>query len=98
MMDNGYENGNLTLVRIVRYQIVLAGLLDAGWQDWIDPNTTVVLDDQGSGKTTITGMFDQAALHGALRRFYSIGFPIVSVGVVGESKQRGVSKNPEVKS
>ena len=29
--------------------------------------------------TTLTGIVDQAALHGLLRRLYSLGLPLISV-------------------
>jgi hypothetical protein len=42
---------------------------------------TVVVESEGNDPpvTTLTGIFDQAALHGLLRRLYSLGLPLISV-------------------
>lgn len=32
--------------------------------------------------STITGVFDQAALQGLLRRLYSLGFPLICVNSI----------------
>jgi hypothetical protein len=39
----------------------------------------VECDDDDTPVTTLTGAGDQAALHGLLRRFYSLGLPMISV-------------------
>jgi hypothetical protein len=39
--------------------------------------------------TTITGTVDQAALHGLLRRLYSLGLPLISVSWVQSGSQYG---------
>ncbi len=41
-----------------------------------------VIGKTESNRTVITGVFDQAALHGLLRRIYALGFPLVSVNQV----------------
>lgn len=44
---------------------------------------TVENGDDGPPVTTLTGVVaDQAALHGLLRRLYSLGLPLISVNVV----------------
>ena len=39
-------------------------------------------DDDGRPVTTLTGTLDQAALHGLLRRLYSLGIPLISVNCI----------------
>ena len=43
----------------------------------------VKYDDDGTPVTTLTGSVDQAALHGLLRRLYSLGLPLISVNCLG---------------
>ena len=70
----------LTLDRPATYQIKVPGLLDESWADW-DGKITITIDSDVDGLpvTTLTGSFDQAALHGLLRRLYSLGLPLISV-------------------
>ena len=54
--------------------------MDASWLNWrqeiaVEPE----FDGAGSPLTTITGLFDQAALISLLRRLYSLGAPLISV-------------------
>jgi hypothetical protein len=60
-----------------RYEVRLAGHLDAHWTAWFDGLTV----NRGSdGTTVISGLIsDQAALHGLLQRVRDLGLPIVSV-------------------
>ena len=47
---------------------------------------TVAVESEGEDPpvTTLTGAVDQAALHGVLRRLYSLGLPLISVkGIAG---------------
>jgi hypothetical protein len=44
---------------------------------------TVKSASEGQPVTTLTGTIDQAALHGLLRRLYSLGVPFISVICVG---------------
>jgi len=70
----------LTLDRPVRYQIKVPGKLDPGWADLVEGMALEVqtgVEDQPF--TTLTGTFDQAALHGVLRWLYTLGLPLVSV-------------------
>ena len=70
----------LTLDRPVTYQIKVPGHLDASWSDWAGAmRITVGSDDDGRPVTILTGTIDQAALHGLLRRLYSLGLPLISV-------------------
>ena len=60
-----------------RYEIRLAGHLDARWAAWFDGLT---VGQQGDGTTLISGpIVDQAALHGLLQRVRDLGLPLVSV-------------------
>ena len=70
----------LTLDRPVTYQIKVPGHLDESWPDW-DGKMTIKIetDVEGLPVTTLTGTFDQAALHGLLRRLYFLGLPLISV-------------------
>jgi hypothetical protein len=42
---------------------------------------TISVDSKGDGLpvSTLTGVLDQAALQGLLRRLYSLGLPLISV-------------------
>ena len=70
----------LTLDWPATYQIKVPGELDESWSDWAGA-MTIKVESQGDGPpvTTLTGIFDQAALHGFLRRLYSLGLPLISV-------------------
>lgn len=70
----------LTLDRPATYQIKVPGYLDERWGDW-DCTMTILVADEGDDApvTTLTGTIDQAALHGMLRRLYSLGLPLISV-------------------
>jgi len=60
-----------------RYEIRLAGHLDAHWATWFDGLTVSRAAD---GTTVISGLVtDQAALHGLLQRVRDLGLPLVSV-------------------
>ena len=81
----------LTLDRPATYQIKVPGELDARWSDWAG-EMTIAVESEGDGPpvTTLTGIVDQAALQSLLRRFYSIGLPLISVTCIecsSESKR-----------
>ena len=70
----------LTLDRPATYQIKVPGKLDENWPDWAEGMTIIVeSDDDGQPVTTLSGILDQAALLGLLRRLYSLGLPLISV-------------------
>jgi len=79
----GQGRQKLTLDRPAVYQIKVPGELDASWSDWVG-RATMVVEREGEGPpvTTLTGAFDQAALHGVLRRLYSLGLPLISVNCI----------------
>jgi len=64
------------------YEITVPGALD---QTWLDDNelTITVRVENDQPITTLTGFFDQAALHGLLRRLYFLGLPVISVICMG---------------
>jgi hypothetical protein len=70
----------LTLDSSTKYQIKVPGHLDESWSDW-DEKITITVDSDvyGFPVTILTGFIDQAALHGLLRRLYSLGLPLISV-------------------
>ena len=71
-----------------RYEIRLAGHLDAHWTAWFDGLTVSYNND---GTTVISGQIvDQAALHGLLQKVRDLGLPLVSVGKV-DNDQPGVT-------
>ena len=73
----------LTLDRPVTYQIKVPGCLDDSWSDW-DRAMKIAVENREDGLpvTTLTGVLDQAALQGLLRRLYSLGLPLISVNWV----------------
>jgi hypothetical protein len=61
-----------------RYELRVAGVLDAGWSAWFD-GLEVTGDDQ-LGQTVIAGpVADQAALHGVLARIRDLGLTLIAV-------------------
>ena len=65
------------------YQVKVPGHLDESWSDWAGGMVIeVTSEDDGQPVTTLTGAVDQAALHGLLRRLYSLGLPLISVNYV----------------
>jgi len=65
----------------VCYEIAVSGQIETDWSDWVSA-TIAIRTEAGQSVTTIAGTFDQAALHGILRRLYSLGFPLISVNRV----------------
>jgi len=81
MMETNKQK--LTLDQQVSYEIKVPGEFDMNWSDWAGPvMSTVENDDNNLPVTTLTGTFDQAALHGFLRKLYSLGLPLISVILV----------------
>jgi hypothetical protein len=71
----------LTLDRPVTYQIEVPGHLEASLVDWVG-RMILTVENDGSPVTILNGIVDQAALHGLLRRLYSLGLPLISVNLV----------------
>ena len=74
------DRKKLTLDSPATYQIKVPGTIDVSQTDWAG-TLEITIESEGDGPpiTTLTGELDQAALHGLLRRLYSIGLPLVSV-------------------
>lgn len=84
------DKQKLTLSRPITYQIKVPGHLDESWVDW-GGRMTLTVESEGDGPavTTLTGILDQAALHGLLRRLYSLGLPLISVNCLeGDSEDK----------
>lgn len=76
----------LSLDRVVTYQITVPGRLEVQLTPWaaeLSASYTRGVDAQMT--TTLRGRFDQAALHGVLRRLYSLGLPLISVKWIEEN-------------
>jgi len=74
------EKRKLSLHEPVTYQLKVPGELDESWSEW-NGKVTIAVEriDDGPPITTLTGTFDQAALHSLLRQLYSLGLPLISV-------------------
>lgn len=82
------DRHKLTLDRPATYQIKVPGHVDEHWANRVGRITlTVESEGDGSPVTILTGIVDQAALHGLLRRLYTRGLPLISVNYVeGDSE------------
>jgi len=77
------DKEKLTLDQQILYEIKVPGELDVNWSNWVGSVTVKVeRGDNDLSLTTLTGTFDQAALHGFLRKLYSLGLPLISVILV----------------
>jgi len=80
----------ITLDQPLTYQIRVCGHLKESWSSWIEASMTVgETHEAGIPVSIVHGRFDQAALHGALRRLYSLGFPLISVQWLTGPQQGG---------
>jgi hypothetical protein len=78
----------LTLYRPATYQIKVPGEIGENWSDWAGGMTIVVESEGGDLPiTTLTGVLDQTALQGLLRRLYSLGLPAISVHRVEDGQR-----------
>jgi hypothetical protein len=66
-----------TLHQPARYRIEVQGHVDAEWSETFGMTAVVLQDDPPV--TRLTGVVDQAALHGILRKIYAIGLPLIAV-------------------
>jgi len=68
------------------YQVVIAGRLDKGWEDWFTGTQDQLENSQsGSPITTLNcHVRDQSELLGVLNHLNSLNFPIISVRLLGE--------------
>ena len=60
------------------YEIRVAGHLGSHWSARFEP---LNLTHDPNGETVLTGMLDQAALHGALLQIRNLGLKIISVNL-----------------
>jgi hypothetical protein len=97
MHPDGYDLGvnemkhKITLDQPLIYQIKISGQLSENWLDWMEEMVIEVnLMEDGSPVTTLTGTFDQAALHGLLRRLYYLGFPLISVNYIRSNEKESL--------
>jgi hypothetical protein len=75
-----------------RYEIRLAGHLDAHWTAWFDG---LGVDHAGDGTTVISGLIaDQAALHGLLQKVRDLGLPLISVAQVEADQPDRLTAGP----
>lgn len=74
-------NHTITLDEPVVYRIEIQGHLDQRWSDTF--GMTIVVENDDPPVSSLTGNVDQAALHGVLRKIYSIGLPLISVQYTG---------------
>jgi len=97
MTEEGAKR-KLTLDRPVSYQIKVPGHLDESWSDWAG-GMTITVEREGDDPpvTTLTGTIDQAALHGLLRRLYSLGLPLISVDYVDPGSRSDSSLSQQSK-
>jgi hypothetical protein len=63
------------------YEIKVQGRVPVAHTDWFDGmHITVTADDAGIPTATLYGsVADQAALHGILRKLYTLGLPLIAV-------------------
>ncbi len=74
----------LSMDRPEYYQIKVPGEFGESWVAWAgEIEFTVACERDGYPVTIMTGVVDQAGLHGMLRRLYSLGVPILSVTWLG---------------
>jgi hypothetical protein len=88
MKNNAHK---LTLYKPETYQIIIPGALDTARVDDTNPlNITVEENNDGKPISILTGLMDQAALQGLLRRLYALGLPLSSVNCVRTCKKNNI--------
>lgn len=70
---NNLHNPN---TETAHYQIRLKGHLGSQWGCWFDGLTVELTEN---GQTVLSGVVDQAALYGLLRKARDLGLPLLSV-------------------
>jgi hypothetical protein len=68
-----------TRMKRQRYEIRVEGHLAADWSDWFEG---LAVCQETNGETTLSGLMDQAALHGVLAKVRDLGLVLVAVNRV----------------
>lgn len=73
-----------TRMKRQRYAIRVEGHLAADWSDWFEGLTVC---QETNGETVLSGLLDQAALHGVLAKVRDLGLVLLAVNrkMQGES-------------
>lgn len=58
------------------YEIRVEGHLAVGWSDWFEG---LIVHQEASGETVLSGSLDQAALHGVLAKVRDLGLVLIAV-------------------
>ena len=70
----------LSLDQLATYEIKVPGEFHDSWVDWeYELAVSMKVEEEHIPITTLRGYFDQAALHGLLRRLYAMGLPLISI-------------------
>ena len=76
----------LTLHQPITYQIKVPGVFDENITEWsCGVSISQERDEHDVPITILTATVDQAALHSLLRRLYSMGIPLISLQLIGET-------------
>ena len=73
------DKNKLTLDCPATYQIRVPGELDQSLTGWSGSMQISLETGEAGPISVLTATVDQAALHGLLRRLYSLGLPLISV-------------------
>jgi hypothetical protein len=68
-----------TRMKRQRYEIRVEGHLATDWSDWFEGLTVC---REANGETVLSGLLDQAALHGVLAKVRDLGLVLVAVNRV----------------
>jgi hypothetical protein len=75
-MEDRFDSGNIQN-QGGNYQIRVRGYLGQEWAEWFDG---LAIQPDANGETVLSGpIFDQAALHGLLKKVRDLGLPLLSV-------------------
>lgn len=77
------------------YEIRVAGHLSDGWRGRFEGMS---LQQEPGGETSLTGMLDQAALHGVFVKIRDLGLNIISVNRITEKISSQTEEGKWVKS
>ncbi len=75
------DRRHLSVSQPLTYRVSVQGRVDERWMAWFEGmDLTVELGESAIPTTVLEGtLADQAALHGLLRKLYSLGFVILSL-------------------